>query len=102
MAHDGEDNMILSQNIWLSMDGRKTRRNNNILVIGGSGSGKSRFFVKPNILQFNCSFVISDPKGEMLEYMAGALEKEGYRIKVFNTIEMAFSDCYNQYEYIHD
>ena len=102
VAHDGEDNMILSQNIRLSMNGYKTNRNNNILVIGGSGSGKSRFFVKPNILQFNCSFVVSDPKGEMLECMAGALEKEGYRIKVFNTIEMAYSDCYNPFVYMHE
>lgn len=102
VAHDGEDNMILSQNIRLSMNGYETNRNNNILVIGGSGSGKSRFFVKPNILQYNCSFVVSDPKGEMLECMAGALEKEGYRIKVFNTIEMAYSDCYNPFVYMHD
>lgn len=102
-APDGKsNNMILSQNIRLSMDGRKTRLNNNILVVGGSGSGKSRFFVKPNLLQMNASYVITDPKGELLETIGGALAKEGYEIKVFDTVEMQYSDHYNPFCYLED
>lgn len=102
-APDGKsNNMILSQNIRLSMDGRKTRLNNNILVVGGSGSGKSRFFVKPNLLQMNASYVVTDPKGELLETIGGALAKEGYEIKVFDTVEMQYSDHYNPFCYLED
>ena len=99
-ANNGDDNMILSQNLRLSMNGSKTRLNNNILIIGGSGSGKSRFEVKPNLLQMNASFVVTDPKGELLETIGGALEKEGYVIKVFNTIQMQYSNHYNPFYYI--
>ena len=67
--HQGTKNMILSKEVVLSMDTRKTRRNNNILVIGGSGTGKSRYVMKPNMLQANTSFVITDPSGELLESM---------------------------------
>ena len=67
-------NMIFSNDIYMSMDTRKTRRNNNVLVIGGSGTGKSRFVVKPNMLQANCSYVITDPSGELLETMGGYLK----------------------------
>lgn len=101
-SNDGEDNMILSQNLRLSMNGSKTMLNNNVLIIGGSGSGKSRFEVKPNLLQMNCSFVVTDPKGELLETIGGALEKKGYDIKVFNTIQMQYSNCYNPFFYLHE
>ena len=79
--HQGTKNMILSQDVVLSMDTRKTRRNNNILVIGGSGTGKSRYVMKPNMLQANTSFVITDPSGELLESMGSFLQEKGYEIK---------------------
>ncbi|RAZ94543.1 type IV secretory system conjugative DNA transfer family protein, partial [Klebsiella oxytoca] len=78
------NNMILTRDVALSMNSRKTMRNNNILVVGGSGSGKTRFMIKPNLLQANCSFVITDPKGEILESEGEMLKKHGYKIKVFN------------------
>ena len=94
-------NMILTQSVLMSMNTRKTRKNNNILAIGGSGSGKTRFFVKPNIMQANTSFVITDPKGELLNSTAKLLEEEGYEIKIFNLVEMLHSCCYNPFKYIH-
>lgn len=100
--HDGNKNMILTQNIFLSMDSRQTRRNNNVLVVGGSGAGKSRFLVKPNILQANCNYVVTDPAGELLESTGKFLEDNGYEVKVFNLVEMAKSDRYNPFEYIRD
>lgn len=99
--NDGYDNMILSQHVFLSMNTRQTRLNNNVLIIGGTGTGKSRFEVKPNLLQENCSFVVTDPKGELLESCGLALEKAGYTVKVFNTIEMQYSNCYNPFAYVH-
>lgn len=101
-SHDGEKNMILSQNVYLSMNTRQTMRNNNILVIGGSGAGKSRFMIKPNILQANCNYVITDPAGELLESTGSFLEKQGYEVKVFNLVEMAKSNRYNPFAYIRD
>lgn len=98
----GYDNMILSQDVFLSMNGYKTRRNSNVLVVGGSGSGKSRFVVKPNALQFNSSYVFTDPKGELLESLGHALEENGYEIKVFNLKNMYNSMSYNPYNYIRD
>ena len=101
--NDGEGNMILTQNVFLSMNSKKTRMNNNILVIGGSGSGKSRFLVKPNVLQANSDYVITDPAGELLSSTAHFLENQkGYKIKVFNLVEMAKSDQYNPFNYIRD
>lgn len=100
--NDGENNMILTRDISLSMDSRKTLRNNNILVVGGSGSGKSRFFVKPNILQANCNYVVTDPAGELLATTGGFLQRQGYEVKVFNLVEMAKSDQYNPFHYIRD
>lgn len=97
-----KQNMILTQEIKLSMDGRKTRRNNNILVVGGSGAGKSRFFVKPNVLQANSSYVVTDPSGELLESTGYFMEKKaGYRVRIFNLVQMEFSDHYNPFHYIH-
>ena len=99
-THDGESNMILSQDVFLSLE-KWTGRNCNILCIGGSGTGKSRYFVKPNLLQANASFVVTDPSGELLESCGKFLEeKMGYKIKVFNTINMEYSNCYNPFFYL--
>ena len=100
--HKGTKNMILSQEVVLSMDTRKTLRNNNILVIGGSGTGKSRFMIKPNMLQANSSFVITDPSGELLESMGSFLKEKGYDIRVFNLVQMDHSNCYNPFHYIRN
>ena len=75
-------------------------RNKNVLVIGGSGSGKTRFFIKPNLLQMHSSYVVTDPKGLLLPETGMALYKNGYRIKVFNTINFAKSQHYNPFQYI--
>lgn len=95
-----EKNMILSQDVFLSMNNKKTRFNNNVLVIGGSGSGKSRFFVKPNLLQGNCNYIVTDPAGELLASTGKFLKEEGYDIIVFNLVEMVKSNCYNPFHYI--
>lgn len=100
--NNGQYNMILTQNVHLNMDTRVTRRNNNVVVIGGSGSGKSRFFVKPNILQSNTNYIITDPAGELLQATGGFLKEQGYEIKVFNLVEMSKSNCYNPFNYIRD
>ena len=96
-----ENNAILTKNIQIGLDGRKHRRNLNILVVGGSGSGKTRFFVKPNIMQCNCSYIVADPKGELLRATGGMLEKQGYIVKVLNLVDMTRSDGYNPLAYIH-
>ena len=101
-SRKGSKNMILTGEVFLSMDGRQTMRNNNILVIGGSGAGKSRFFVKPNLLQANCSYIITDPSGELLESTGYFLEQSGYKVKIFNLVEMQYSDRYNPFCYIRD
>ena len=98
----GSLNMILTNEILLSMNTFLTRRNNNIMVIGGSGSGKSRFCVMPNLMQANCSFVITDPSGELLETMGAFLEDEGYEIRVLNLVDMRHSDTYNPFHYIRN
>lgn len=93
-------NAILTQNIQIGLDGRKHKRNLNILVVGGSGAGKTRYFVKPNIMQCNCSYIIADPKGELLRATGGMLEEQGYEVKVLNLVDMARSDCYNPLAYV--
>lgn len=100
--NNGPYNMILTQNVFLNMNTRDTRRNNNVLVVGGSGSGKSRFYVKPNLLQANANYVVTDPKGELLQTTGHFLEEQGYEIKVFNLVEMSKSNCYNPFNYIRD
>ena len=92
-------NMIMTKDILLSMDTRKTMRNNNVLVIGGTGTGKSRFLIMPNLMQANASFVVTDPSGEILENMGSFLESEGYTIKVLNLVDMRCSDSYNPFKY---
>ena len=101
-SNTGADNMIFTNDVFMSMNTRQTMRNNNVLVIGGSGAGKSRFLVKPNLLQANCSYVITDPSGELLETCAGFLEKEGYKVKIFNLVEMQYSHHYNPFNYIRN
>lgn len=95
-------NMIFTNDVYLSMSGRDTMRNCNALVVGGSGSGKSRFLVKPNLLQANCSYVITDPSGELLETMGDFLQNKGYDIKVLNLVEMDCSSRYNPFHYIRN
>ncbi|WP_196811615.1 VirD4-like conjugal transfer protein, CD1115 family, partial [Butyrivibrio sp. VCD2006] len=79
----------------------KYARNKNVLVVGGSGSGKTRFFIKPNLLQMHSSYVLTDPKGTLIGEVGNAFVKAGYRIKVFNTINFKKSMRYNPFEYIH-
>jgi len=99
-----EKNVILSESEMLTMNSRpsnpKYARNKNVLVIGGSGSGKTRFFIIPNLLQMHSSYVVTDPKGQLLPETGMALYKNGYRIKVFNTINFAKSQHYNPFQYI--
>ena len=98
---DEHNNLILSQNVRLSMNTRKTRRNLNVLVIGGSGAGKTLFMVKPNLLQLSrASQIITDPKGEILRCCGGMLKAHGYRIRVLNLVEMEQSNGYNPFRYI--
>ncbi len=95
-----EKNFILSQKARISIDGKKIRRNMNILVIGGSGAGKTRFFLKPNILQMNTSYVVTDPKGEILRDTGHMLEKNGYKVKVLDLIDIDNSNNYNPFHYL--
>ena len=95
-------NKILTQNFCIGLDGRIHRRNLNLLICGGSGAGKTRFFAKPNVMQCNCSYVILDPKGEILRDTGGLLEKEGYIVKVLDLINMQKSHCYNPFVYLRD
>ena len=99
---DITSNKILTQNVLIGLDGRKHRRNLNIIVIGGSGSGKTRFFAKPNIMNANTSFVILDPKGELLRDTGNLLKAKGYDIKVLDLINMDKSYCYNPFVYLRN
>ncbi len=93
-------NLILSQGLALSLNAKSHRRNLNVLIVGGSGAGKTRFYAKPNVMQCNTSFVIADPKGEMLRATAPLLLQRGYDVKVFNLINPSDSDGYNPFTYI--
>ena len=95
-------NKILTQNIRIGLKAQKHRRNLNTLVCGGSGAGKTRFFVKPNIMQCNCSYVVLDPKGEILRDTGHLLEKEGYKVKILDLVTPSLSHCYNPFKYIKD
>ena len=95
-------NKILTRNVSIGLDGRKHRRNLNVMVVGGSGSGKIRFYAKPNVMQANTSFVILDPKGEILRDTGNLLKAKGYEIKVLDLINMNLSHCYNPFEYLRD
>ena len=100
-----EDNIILTQTERLTMSSRpkdpKTARNKNVLIVGGSGSGKTRFWIKPNLLQMHSSYVLTDPKGTTVLEVGNAFLKKGYRIKIFNTINFKKSMHYNPFVYIH-
>ena len=93
-------NKVFSQNVRMGLDGKKHRRNLNTVVIGGSGAGKTRFYAKPNIMQCNTSFVVLDPKGEIIRSVGHLLEDNGYVIKVIDLIDMSKSLGYNPFHYI--
>ena len=95
-----ESNKILTNNIQIGYNSKKHRRNLNTLVIGGSGAGKTRFYAKPNIMQCNTSFVILDPKGEILRSTANLLLKKGYKLRILDLINMEKSDSYNPFVYL--
>lgn len=97
-----EANIILTQRVRLGMDGYKTQRNMNILVIGGSGSGKTRYFCKPGLYSANCSYLVTDPKGELLKAAGGLLLSLGYEVRVFNLIDPEQSNCYNPFVYVRE
>lgn len=99
---DLNKNIILTQKVKLGLDGRKHRRNLNILVVGGSGAGKTRFYAKPNIMQANTSYIILDPKGEILSSTGNLLKEKGYDIKVLDLINMDKSDYYNPFVYLRN
>lgn len=105
MAEKFEDNVILTKTERLMMSNRPKNpanaRNKNVLIVGGSGSGKTRFWIKPNLLQMHSSYVVTDPKGSIVVECGNALLKHGYSIKIFNTINFAKSMHYNPFAYIH-
>ena len=95
-------NKILTQNVAIGLDGRRHRRNLNVLVVGGSGAGKTRFYAKPNIMNTNTSLIVLDCKGEILRDTGGLLEANGYDIKVLDLINMEKSHCYNPFAYLRN
>ena len=95
-------NVILTQRVSIGMDGYKHQRNLNVLVVGGSGSGKTRYFCKPGLMDANCSYLVVDPKGEMLRSTGHFLKSQGYDIKVFDLIHPRQSDGYNPFRYIRE
>ena len=106
MAPKFEDNIILTKTERLMMSNRpadpKNARNKNVLIVGGSGSGKTRFWLKPNLLQCHSSYVVTDPKGSIVVECGNALLKKGYKLKIFNTINFRKSMHYNPFAYIHE
>lgn len=96
------ENMIMSDHFCRPINSRRMIGNNNVLIVGGAGTGKSRFFIKPNVLQMNASYVITDPSGEMIYSLGNVLKTHGYKIKIFNISDMNHSDCYNPLNYIRD
>lgn len=101
-SKDSAGNKMLTQNTAIGLNGRKHRRNLNVLVCGGSGAGKTRFYAKPNVMQANTSYVVLDPKGEILRDTGNLLVDEGYEIKVLDLINMEKSHCYNPFIYLHE
>ena len=105
MAPKFADNIILTKTEWLMMSNRppdpKNARNKNVLVVGGSGSGKTRFWLKPNLLQCHSSYVVTDPKGSIVVECGNALLKKGYKLKILNTINFSKSMHYNPFAYVH-
>lgn len=97
-----EENKLFTQNVRVGLDGRKHRRNLNTVVVGGSGAGKTRFYAKPNLCQANTSFVVLDPKGELLRDTGYLLEQKGYDVRVLDLLNMEKSHCYNPFVYLRD
>lgn len=97
-------NRILSQNVTMSLNFKKLKLNGNILICGGSGAGKTFYEVKPNLMQMphHCSFICTDPKGEILRSCGQMLKENGYQVKVINLMEMEQSDCYNPFSYLRE
>ena len=101
-ASPAEANKILTQNVRIGFDGHKHRRNLNVLVVGGAGAGKTRFYAKPNLCQANTSFVVLDPKGELARDTGYLLEQKGYEVRVLDLLNMERSHCYNPFVYLRD
>lgn len=102
-SNDSDENMIESQHVKMHINDMKTHHNNNVAVVGPAGKGKSRFFMKPNILQGNCSYVVTDPSGELLDTLGKVMRDDlGYKIKVFNLVNMGYSNQYNPFHYINE
>lgn len=101
-AHKIEDNLLLTKRFRMGLDGYKHKRNLNALVVGGSGAGKTRFYAKPNVMQCNCSYIITDPKSEILRSTGHLLKAKGYDVRVFDLINPEASMCYNPFRYISD
>ncbi|WP_418232723.1 VirD4-like conjugal transfer protein, CD1115 family [Butyricicoccus sp.] len=97
---DAGKNVILTQHLQMSMNGKLHRRNLLQIIVGGSGSGKTRFLAKPNLMLANASFICTDPKGEMLRAVGNLFLEEGYVLRVFDLIDPSKSDCYNPFCYI--
>ena len=97
---DAGKNVILTQHLQMSMNGKLHRRNLLQIIVGGSGSGKTRFIAKPNLMLANASFIVTDPKGEMLRAVGNLFLEEGYVLRVFDLIDPSKSDCYNPFCYI--
>lgn len=97
-----DNNILLTEEVFLSLNAKQHLLNLNVLIIGGAGSGKTRFFAKPNIMQLNTSYVITDPKGEILRSTGKMLTEAGYVVRVFNLIQMEYSNNYNPFHYVYD
>lgn len=97
-----EDNLLLTRRFRMGLDGHKHKRNLNVLVVGGSGAGKTRYYARSNIMQGNCSFIITDPKAELLRSTGNLLKSKGYEVRVFDLINPEASMCYNPFRYIDD
>ena len=97
-----DNNALLAEGLKLSMDARYTNRNLNTVAVGGSGTGKTYGFIKPNLAQMNCSYVCTDPSGEIMQVMGIPLLEAGYVVKLFSTSDMKHSNCYNPMDYIYN
>ncbi len=97
-----DNNILLTKEVYLSLNSKQHLLNLNVLIIGGSGSGKTRFFAKPNIMQLNTSYVVTDPKGEILQSTGKMLTEAGYEVRVLNLIQMEHSNNYNPFHYVYD
>ena len=100
--YETDNNILLTQEVRMSLNTHQHRENLNVVVIGGSGAGKSRAFVMPNLMQLNTSYVITDPKGELLRSCGTLMKDAGYEIRVFNLIDMRHSNNYNPFNYVYD